>query len=286
MFLRCLLVPTAAGIDPTPCLEAALKLGRKLHAHMDVLFVSPEPQHFLASLPAVVIAAGVTISSIEREERDAAAAGKTALEAWCRESEIGLMSSCQELDTTFAIWSEETGDLETIVALKGRVNDLTVIARPNAAEPFTERAFDAAVFSTGRPALVVPNHLPDDLLRHVVIAWNGSLEATRLISQTITLLHAADQVTVITAQSGRNDESRLADLAAYLRWHGIVAGSRTVAALNVVSIGAAILEETKRLEATMLVMGAYTHSRIHQFLLGGVTKHVIAHSHIPVLMAH
>jgi nucleotide-binding universal stress UspA family protein len=125
-----------------------------------------------------------------------------------------------------------------------------------------------------------------DLLDHVVIAWNGSLEATRLIGQSITLLHEATRVTVLHAETERFEEARAADLCGYLRWHGIVAEAVTLPVQEGTSVGAAILAETERLEASMLAMGAYTHSRVRELLLGGVTRHVIENARMPVLMAH
>lgn len=286
MFMRCLLVPTGAGLDASHRLDAACKLGRRLHAHVSVLFVKPPSQALLASLPEVAIAAGVNLDSLEREIAEASSAGKAALEAWCRDHDVGLATSSERLDTTFASWREETGELETIVALIGRVNDLILVDRPDAAEPFTERVFDTAVFEAGRPVLMVPETLPFDLLSHVAIAWNGTLEAARVIGQSIALLHEADRVTVIEAGHDERDGAGLADLTSYLRWHGIVTEALSVLPPPGQSVGEAILAEVERLEASMLVMGAYTHSRIRQFLLGGVTRDVVTKAKVPVLMTH
>ena len=134
--------------------------------------------------------------------------------------------------------------------------------------------------------LMVGETVPYDLLDHVVVAWNGSLEATRLIGQSITLLHEAARVTVVHARTERFEQARAADLCAYLRWHGIVAEAATLEVGDGTSVGAAILAEAGQRNASMLALGAYTHSRVREFLLGGVTRHVIEHAHIPVLMAH
>ena len=125
----------------------------------------------------------------------------------------------------------------------------------------------------------------DNLLRHVVIAWNGSLEATRLVGHSLDLLHTAGRVSIITAVSGQGADTAPSDLANYLMWHGIRAHPLAAGSTSD-GIPAAILAGATRGEATMLVMGAYTHSRIRQFLLGGVTRHVLEHSDIPVLMEH
>lgn len=286
MFMRCLLVPTATGRDTTHRLDAALKLSKRLHAHVDVLFVSADAKSLLAALPPAAVGSGVTLEAIELEAAAIAAAGKTSLEAWCLAASVSTLASAERLDETFASWREEVGDLETIVALAGRVSDLIIIDRPSSNGPFSETIFDAAVFSTGRPTLMVPATLPYDLLSHVAIAWNGTLEAARVVGESIALLHEADRVSIIRAQGREGDETRLADLAGYLRWHGIVANELSVKVSADKTAGEAILEEVDRIDASMLLMGAYTHSRIRQFLLGGVTREVIAKARIPVLMTH
>jgi nucleotide-binding universal stress UspA family protein len=125
-----------------------------------------------------------------------------------------------------------------------------------------------------------------DPLYHVVVAWNGSLEATRLIGQSITLLREATRVTVLHVRTERFAESEAADLAGYLRWHGVVAETATLPAQPEIPVGAVILAEAEARDASMLALGAYTHSRVREFLLGGVTRHVIANARMPVLLAH
>ncbi|AIQ92364.1 universal stress protein UspA [Methylobacterium sp. XJLW] len=286
MYLRCLLVPTGPGIDATRRLEAAMRLGRRLHAHIGVAFMAPGPEHVLAAMASLVPMDGTTIEAIQQSVRESAAEGKAAFEAWCGRAGVPVIAKAERLDATFATWTELSGEVEPLLTLTGRVNDLVIVDRPDPDEPFTGRALDTALFAVGRPTLVVGEHIPHDLLDHVVIAWNGSLEATRLIGQSITLLHEAARVTVVHAQTERFAEVRAADLCAYLRWHGIVAEAVSLPVEDGTPVGAAILAEAGRRNASLLAMGAYTHSRVREFLLGGVTRHVIEHAGIPVLMAH
>lgn len=287
MFLRCLLVPTAPGIDATRRLEAALRLGRRLHAHIGVCFMAPGPEHVLAGMASIApMVDCTTIELIERGVREAAADGRSALEGWCEREGVPLIAKPERLDATFATWTELSGEVEPLLTLTGRVNDLVIVDRPDLKVPFTGRALDTALFSVGRPTLMIGERVPHDLLEHVVIAWNGSLEATRLIGQSIDLLHEATRVTVLHAETERFDEARAADLCGYLQWHGVVSEPVTLPAQEGVPVGAAILAEAERRGATMMALGAYTHSRVREFLLGGVTRHVIDNAHIPVLMAH
>ncbi|MGT2478073.1 hypothetical protein ACU4GR_02400 [Methylobacterium oryzae CBMB20] len=119
-----------------------------------------------------------------------------------------------------------------------------------------------------------------------MIAWNGSLEATRLIGQSIALLHEATRVTVVHARTERFDEARAADLCGYLRWHGIVAEAVRPAGPGRHAGRRVDPRRSRAAGASLLALGAYTHSRVREFLLGGVTRHVIEQARLPVLMAH
>jgi nucleotide-binding universal stress UspA family protein len=286
MFLRCLLVPTAPGIDPTRRMDTALRLSQRLHAHIGVSFMAPGPEHVLASMASLVPVDCATITAIEQGVREAEDAGKAAMQAWCAQRKVAFMPSGERLDATFVTWSELSGEVEPLLTRVGRVNDLVVVERPDPAQPFTGRALDTALFSVGRPTLMIGEPVTYDPLYHVVIAWNGSLEATRLIGQSITLLREAERVTVLHARTGSFEEAGAADLCGYLRWHGIVADAVTLPVKEGVSVGAAILAEAEARDASMLAMGAYTHSRVREFLLGGVTRHVIENARLPILMAH
>ncbi|WP_245291114.1 universal stress protein [Methylobacterium aquaticum] len=246
MFLRCLLVPTAPGLDPTRRLDAALRLSRRLHAHIGVGFIAPGPELVLAALAGTAPVSSATVAAIREGTRAAAAEGRAALQTWCAREGVPFMPAVERLDATFATWTESSGEVERVLTLAGRVADLVVVDRPDPDIPFTGRALDTALFSVGRPTLMVGEAVPHDLLDHVVVAWNGSLEGTRLIGQSIALLHAASRVTLVQVRTGRAEEAKAADLCAHVRWHGIVAEPSTLAAGEGRSVGSAILDAAER----------------------------------------
>jgi nucleotide-binding universal stress UspA family protein len=189
------------------------------------------------------------------------------------------------LDSCFASWSERLGDIETVVARFGRVSDLILVPRPSLSSVQGQRCFDAAVFESGRPTLVVGEKLPFAITDHVIIAWNGSLEASRAVLGAIPLLHQADRVSIFSAPQYESEGGDPADLAESLQWHGIrahlIPGPRDGS-----STGTALVSAAVEQQATMIVMSAYTHSRLRQTFLGGVTKHLLAHAPVPLLMSH
>ena len=140
------------------------------------------------------------------------------------------------------------------------------------------------MFESGRPTLVVGEKLPFAITDHVVIAWNGSLEASRAVLGAMPLLHLADRVSIFAAPQYEIEDVEVADLAESLRRHGIRAGP-VPGPRDEASTGAALVAAAVEPQATMIVMGAYTHSRLRHSLLGGVTKHLLAHASVPLRMS-
>lgn len=287
--MRTLLVPLAEGIDGEPALDLALSLARRLKSHVRVMFARPDPAVALSYLPdAFPLTGGLTREAIEREGEMAAAEAKARFTAWQTRREVPAIAPASRLDAFFASWLEPVGEIEALVTQYGRVSDAVVVGRFAAKDINPARVFDAAVFGAGRPTLLAPPRLPWDPLDHVMIAWNGSLEASRAVFAAMALLHAADKVTIFTSAANDGDgggaDVDAGDLAESLVWHGIRACRVSAPAKE--AAGPALLAAARNREATMLVMGAYTHSRLRQSFMGGVTSHILAHADIPVLLSH
>jgi nucleotide-binding universal stress UspA family protein len=282
--IRTILVPLAEELNSEPVLDAALLLAKRTHSHIRAMFIRPDPETALAYMPKEIISAGATREAVERETRRAAKAEKARFEKWQTEKGVPTVVG-QRLDSCFATWSETVGEIEMLVTRFGRVSDLIVLQRvaPGSIRP--QRIFDAAVFGSGRPALLLAEKLPFDMTEHVMIAWNGSLEASRAVLGAMPLLHLANRVSIFAAPQYDAEGVDPADLAEALSWHGIPAHAVACPA-NGYSTGAALIDAATKQEATLIVMGAYTHSRLRQSFLGGVTKHLLGHAPIPLLMSH
>ena len=285
MPLRCILVPTGPGVQPERRLAAALGLAKRTHAHINALYVRPDLE--IVAPPVLLVGAGGVPPQCNAscEAKALVAAGRQAFERWCSSSRVEMQPN-RRLDATFASWTERSGEVETLVALNGRVNDLIIVDNPTRGGPFEAAAFDAAVFSSGRPTLMLGERLPDNLLRHVVIAWNGSLEGARVVGQSISLLHEAERISIVTIPSEADRQTGIADLADYLHWHGVIVEKAGLVPDVAGSDGEKILAACDQAAATLLVMGAYTHSRLRQAFLGGLTQHVLDKAELPVLLAH
>ena len=124
----------------------------------------------------------------------------------------------------------------------------------------------------------------------MVIAWDGSLEASRAVSGAIPLLRQADlvQVAVFDPEIGpaAHGEEPGADIALYLARHGVKVDVERQRTGNEIDIGNAILSHVADFGADLLVMGGYGHARVREILMGGVSRTILRSMTIPVLMSH
>jgi len=184
------------------------------------------------------------------------------------------------------VWRQETGPEPVVLAAAGRLTDLTVLGRPDKSmDGQTAASLDAALFDTGHAVLVAPPTPPAKFCRRVALAWNGSAEASRVVGAALPYLGKAEAVTILSAP-GTDKRAPAEALSAYLALHGIKADVQSFELHHHQSIGHGLLEQAQKIEADLLAMGAYGHSRLREMILGGATRDVLAQATIPVLMAH
>lgn len=185
-------------------------------------------------------------------------------------------------------------DAGAALVLQARYSDLVVIGQLNPADysPILRADFQEYVLmNSGRPVLFVPyaGHFPQ-LGKRVLVAWDGSMEATRAVSASIPLLQRADLVQVLVFDSGwptdTHGEQPGTDIALYLARHGIKVEVSEQKMPADIDVGNALLSHAADFGADLIVMGGYGHTRFREVLLGGVTRTVLASMTVPVLMSH
>ena len=145
------------------------------------------------------------------------------------------------------------------------------------------QAFRAALFRTERPVLVVPPTGPADGFGQLAaIAWRDDPHTLKAMIPALRLLTAADQVHLLAGVRPGEPTPRS---PAVLLEHGVRAELH-VLAIGTEPFGQTLLRRAHELKADLLVMGAYVHGVLRDMVLGGVTRHVLAHADIPVLMRH
>lgn len=287
--IKTVLVAVSDDVTSRPALELACQVGRKLTAHVLALHVKSDPSNAVPLVGEGMSGVMVEemIAAAERQADERARAARSLFDD-CRAKFGAPLVTVPDAGAGFSVaWREEVGREEDVVARCGRLHDLIVYGRPLAdSELPSLMTLNAALMESGRPLLVAPSQGITEIGRKVAVAWNGSAESARAVKAALVLLQGADSVVVLAG--GEQDEDPVLsgeEVCAYLAWHGIGATCRHFQA-GVTNTGEALDRELTAMGADLLVMGAYTHSRLRQLILGGVTRHMLHHATIPVLMMH
>ena len=174
------------------------------------------------------------------------------------------------------------GPSARFISIAGREDDL-VAQQARLADVSSSDALHAVLFDSGRPVLIAPRQRPAAVGTRVCVGWNGSAESAAAVQAVLPWLQRADAVQVLSADEYQRRGPLAPELLAYLAMHGVRAQARTFRPLDR-DVGAGMLAAAKEFGADLLSMGAYSHSRLRQLILGGVTRHVLEHSAIPVMM--
>jgi nucleotide-binding universal stress UspA family protein len=263
-------------------LEAALGVARAFGSYMEGLAVRPAAAAYVTVEPV----SGLAIPGADQAE--AAQAARAQFEDFMTAQGVpqGAQKGEQESAVLSYGWPRTEAVDDTFIGSYGRVFDLIALGRPGPSAQNPRMApLEAALFESGRPALIVPDKAPATLARNVLIAWNGSTEQAHTNAFALPLLRLAETVTVLTVEGGTTPGPSGEDAARQLRRNGIKAAALTVKP-GTRTTGEAILDHAASLGCDLLVKSAYTHSRLRQMIFGGATRHILAHAVVPVFMAH
>ena len=133
--------------------------------------------------------------------------------------------------------------------------------------------------------MLAPPEPPTKIGRRIAIAWNGGAQSARAVGCAMPLLQAADGVTVLTAATSATPAAAAERLAQHLAWHHVATTTQVVHPGSD-AVGHALLNAAKADGCDLLVLGGYGHSRMREMIMGGVTRYMLAHADLPVLMAH
>jgi nucleotide-binding universal stress UspA family protein len=213
-----------------------------------------------------------------------------------------LRSRAEAIAAAFTLQAEALGVVshearivedEPVAALvrQARSSDLVVVGQSDPATLIDNVAWDfpqQAVMHAGRPVLVVPL---DDRIGHagrkILVAWKDRREAALAIRDALPVLRRAERVVLVEfaeADGPAPDPALVEDVRRWLGRHGIGAEVRAEGECR--DPGEALLALAAELDSDLLVMGGYGHSRVREWLLGGVTRHLLGHTNVPVLVSH
>jgi nucleotide-binding universal stress UspA family protein len=287
--IRTILASVSGAETDSATLATAFALAGRHGAHVDVLFARPTPAETVPMVGEGVSSALVeqllATAGSEWAKREMAA--RRAFDAAVAATGLLLHDTAPGPGGASASWRPEAGREDRVVRRACPVSDLVVMANHTGSDDNLQfvMTLEAALLTGGRPLLLIPVGAPRRAFPSIAIAWDNSGLAARAVAGAMPLLRDAVAVTVLSAATPRTDPARAAELAGYLAWHGIAATADRIDPGHG-KVAAALLARAGALGADLLVMGGYGHSRMREFILGGVTRHVLTHTAMPVLMAH
>lgn len=178
-------------------------------------------------------------------------------------------------------------DVPDILTEYARFRDLTIVPVPPG-DGFDQWYAETIIFGSGRPTLVLPQDSSKPFeLGTAVVAWDFSKTAARAVADAIPILQKCKQVRVVTVMNEKDIDTRrsASELARHLAHHRVEVTVDTTDAAGR-DIGSALQSYATNCGADLLVMGAYGHSRLRQFILGGATRTMLGRPALPVLMSH
>lgn len=281
MAYKSLLTVTTAPEGVQGTVTAAAQIAQAMDAHLDALALGVDRTQIGYSYVgsgAVVIAAAM--DRAEAEAREAEAALNAAVGA-----QTPTLRSAVETVVT------QLGALTEVVAARARYADLTVLPLPYGKGRGIEHEAitEAALFEGMSPVLIVPpGGMVSATPKRIVVAWNQSREALVAARRAMPFLKRAETVQIVVVDPPphgpeRSDPGGL--LCQLLVRHGVKA-EVTVLARTLPRVSEVLARQARDLDAGMLVMGAYGHSRFREAILGGATRNMLEAAELPVFLAH
>lgn len=259
MAIKHILVTVSGGKGDPSRLGVALALAQKHQAGVAALHVKP-----LLTTYAVGAGGEMPIALIEAQQRETeerASTVEATVRAEAKRAGIGIE------------WRSDEGNEAAHAGVQARYSDL-IVSSPDLAHDL--------VFTSATPVLVVRDGMPSAAPRRVLVAWNGSREATHATRDAMPLMVGSETTVVLTVDA---KEAIGPSLARSLTRHGIQTELREKAS-DGRDVGAVILEEATAAGCDLVVMGAYGHSRFREWVLGGATETVLREATIPILISH
>jgi nucleotide-binding universal stress UspA family protein len=268
-----------ARSESTNTLKFAATLAQEYSARLISVFMQPEP----TVTPAETFARGKGMQSIsevhqaqlERIEGDYRAQFEDAVRRH------GIRSGSEWRSLPY---------LSSEVGVHAYYADMVVIARPTSAGPTASLPglAESLVMSSGRPIIVFPPGRTVSRVNRILVAWNATRESIRAVADALPLLVKAKAVEVLVVdhqrrQQGHGQEPG-ADIARHLARHGAQVEVRRMSS-DGKDVGGLLLSQAAAFSADLLVMGAYGHTHLREWIFGSVTRTILYEASLPVLMS-
>jgi nucleotide-binding universal stress UspA family protein len=285
--MRVILVPVADRPECIPALEAAFDLAERLAANVVGCHLRPhrrEPRTSHGSHLTVVLEEGALPELPEETIRLNSRNARRLFRRMAQQRGIPLARKPRVADHALAYWQEMVGSPQKVLSIIGPMSDCIVVSRPKSRSSGPARAFLlSALLRTGKPLLVLPQKRVARLGRRVLIAWDQSTQAAGAVKAALPLLADAEQVHITCCGQETNPGPKTAQLQGYLRHWGI---ESLIHREKGRAPESELLDVYRATRSSLLVMGAYSRSRLRERVLGGMTHEMLFGHNVPVFALH
>jgi nucleotide-binding universal stress UspA family protein len=297
MSIKRILVPLPGSVDHSAGeIDLAMSAARTFGAYVEALFITQPPPPARSGLDASSMRysggamTAVALNPFAEERARSLQLARERFADACAQNDIPILATTDALDALpVAAWREVEGSYVETAVRRAPAFDLMIAASAAVMEALKEIA-EQSLLQTRRPVLLAPSRMDAATLSGTaMIAWDESPQCWRAMSAAVPFLRLAKAVKIVSVDRNRSAPARLAsqaDAVAYLRCHGIAATTQIIAP-DLRTVGDTLLAAAADYEVGLMVMGAYSHSRLRELLLGGATRHILKNATArPILMAH
>tara|TARA_E500000178_G_C16994805_1_gene742607 strand:+ start:811 stop:1665 length:855 start_codon:yes stop_codon:yes gene_type:complete len=278
-------VPVRDDGNAERVLRHAISLANNVNAHIIVTHCRLRPEDMLPygvpmsrDMKAQIMTQSASVLNM------AETVMRKEVEAICASAGV-KMSDKPIPDAVTAQFIEAEGRQVDVVRRHGRLADIVVVAKPEVDRNLGANTLKAALFHTGRPVYMCDDTMPDESMGfdQIALCWDGSIEATRAVAQSLWLMKIAKKVNILTVG---NDHVQIPpeELQLYLSEHDIKSDIIMVEASG--SIGSSLMKVSVSCGAEIIILGAYGNNQYFERVLGGVTQHFVDHASRPLVLVH
>jgi nucleotide-binding universal stress UspA family protein len=293
MSIKRIFVPIPSPADQSGEIDTALIATKALNAYLEALFIAPPPPPPSPSRVSAgaygygAVTARAQAHDFAAHQEEMTQAAHTRFTEMCAAHAVPIVTAGEAITALpAAAWRTAEGDYAAVAAGRAAAFDLIVAASAAVLDSLKDIA-ERSLLRARRPVLLAPARLHTTLTAPAMVAWDESPECWHAVSAALPFLKIAQSVQLVSVD--RDAERRAAsqtEALAYLRCHGIEATARVVTP-HLHSVGDTLLATAADQDIGLLVMGAYSHSRLREMLMGGATRDVLRNANTrPVLLMH
>ena len=291
MTIQKILVPFLTTQTGKCALDAGIVMAKHFKAHLDVAHLRQQLMIPAGSYyPLAVNYIEQNVDALKKAQDELAAELKNLFTENAEKSGVNILDDEKHDQSkgATAMWSDLDAKLPYDLATRARVADMVVVARQaGKAASYEFDILEDIIFQSGRPALVVDTERELSAFpQTVMLAWDGGREGARAMTAALPILQQAEMVIVTAIGDMAWAVEPPERAAAFLRLHNVHATHLHVRDEKKQDSAEVFLDLTAKKKADLVVMGAYSHYKWREVLLGGFTRHMLQNAQLPVLMSH